>query len=35
MNLHRWRCVDVSYKAIEEVAREVAELRGLAIRFTR
>jgi regulator of PEP synthase PpsR (kinase-PPPase family) len=26
MARHRWRCIDVSYKAIEEIAREVVEL---------
>lgn len=26
MNQHGWRCIDVSYKAIEEIAREVKQL---------
>jgi regulator of PEP synthase PpsR (kinase-PPPase family) len=30
---HRWKRVDVSYKAIEEIAKEVAELRGLRLRI--
>ena len=29
----KWRTVDVSYKAIEEVAKEVAALRGINLRF--
>jgi regulator of PEP synthase PpsR (kinase-PPPase family) len=29
----KWRTVDVSYKAIEEVAKEVATLRGIKLRF--
>jgi regulator of PEP synthase PpsR (kinase-PPPase family) len=28
----KWRSVDVSYKAIEEVAKQVAEMRGLPLR---
>jgi regulator of PEP synthase PpsR (kinase-PPPase family) len=30
---YNWRTVDVSYKAIEEVAKEVASLRGIKLRF--
>jgi regulator of PEP synthase PpsR (kinase-PPPase family) len=33
MMRHNWRTVDVSYKAIEEVAKEVAALRGIRLRF--
>ncbi|MHC4415602.1 MAG: pyruvate, water dikinase regulatory protein [Planctomycetota bacterium] len=33
MARHRWRSVDVSYKAIEEVAKEVAEMRGFRLRI--
>ncbi|MHC4615009.1 MAG: pyruvate, water dikinase regulatory protein [Planctomycetota bacterium] len=33
MARHRWRTVDVSYKAIEEVAKEIAELRGFPLRI--
>ena len=32
MASRRWRIVDVSYKAIEEIAKEVAGLRGFRIR---
>jgi len=31
MTQHGWRSVDVSYRAIEEVAREVMRLRGTPI----
>jgi len=30
---NKWRSVDVSYKAIEEVAKQVAELRGLRLKM--
>ncbi|MHC5008331.1 MAG: pyruvate, water dikinase regulatory protein [Planctomycetota bacterium] len=33
MTRHRWRSVDVSYKAIEEIVKEVAELRGFRLRI--
>jgi regulator of PEP synthase PpsR (kinase-PPPase family) len=33
MTRQRWRSVDVSYKAIEEIAKEVAELRGFRLRL--
>jgi regulator of PEP synthase PpsR (kinase-PPPase family) len=33
MARHRWRTVDVSYKAIEEVAKEVAGHRGFRLRI--
>jgi regulator of PEP synthase PpsR (kinase-PPPase family) len=33
MTRQRWRSVDVSYKAIEEIAKEVAELRGFRLRI--
>jgi len=33
MTRFKWRTVDVSYKAIEEVAKEVAMLRGINLRF--
>ncbi|MHC4080264.1 MAG: pyruvate, water dikinase regulatory protein [Planctomycetota bacterium] len=33
MAKRRWRSVDVSYKAIEEIAKEVAELRGIRLRI--
>jgi regulator of PEP synthase PpsR (kinase-PPPase family) len=33
MMAFNWRTVDVSYKAIEEVAKEVAMLRGIKLRF--
>ncbi|MHC4218142.1 MAG: pyruvate, water dikinase regulatory protein [Planctomycetota bacterium] len=33
MARQRWRSVEVSYKAIEEIAKEVAELRGVRLRY--
>ena len=33
MTRRRWRIVDVSYKAIEEVAKEVSMLCGLHLRY--
>ncbi len=33
MARRRWRSVEVSYKAIEEIAKEVAELRGFQLRI--
>lgn len=35
MAAHGWRTIDVSYMAIEEVAREVVDLRGLPLRIPR
>ena len=32
MNIRGWRTIDASYRAVEEVAREVMRLRGLAMR---
>ncbi|MHC4993151.1 MAG: kinase/pyrophosphorylase, partial [Planctomycetota bacterium] len=33
MTRHKWRSVDVSYKAIEEIAKEVCELCGIRLRI--